>query len=299
MSLSRGARPERTAAADKFYDASEAAKYEASARMSKTQRHLAERALHLLDLKEPGAMLLDLGCGTGYSGTPLEKAGHLWIGLDISEGMLKAARAPHRRRDVICADLGAPLWLRKRIFDGAVSISAVQWLCHATKSGHDPAKRVRQFFRGLKAVLLPGARAVLQIYPEQQEHMLMLRDAAVSADFTGGLVVDYPRSECAKKLYLVITAPNVAAPPTMLRAAAGKGGKGKGSGKGKGTGSGKGSAKGGGKGGGKGGKGGIEKGGGKGGKGGIEKRPRAEGRGGGGDAGGKGARSKGGGGTGK
>lgn len=164
-------RPERTAAAQAFYDPAEAAKYSASARMGRTQRHLAERALHLLDIRQPGALLLDFGCGTGYSGAPLERAGHAWVGLDLSESMLRAARAPGKRRDVLCADLGAPLWLRRRVFDGAVSISAVQWLCHATANGHDPAKRVRTFFRGLKAVLVPGARAVLQLYPEQPEHM--------------------------------------------------------------------------------------------------------------------------------
>ncbi|EOD19431.1 putative methyltransferase [Emiliania huxleyi CCMP1516] len=191
-------RPERTAAAQAFYDPAEAAKYSASARMGRTQRHLAERALHLLDIRQPGALLLDLGCGTGYSGAPLERAGHAWVGLDLSESMLRAARAPGKRRDVLCADLGAPLWLRRRVFDGAVSISAVQWLCHATANGHDPAKRVRTFFRGLKAVLVPGARAVLQLYPEQPEHM-------------GTLVVDYPRSERSKKLFLVLTSPNQAA----------------------------------------------------------------------------------------
>jgi 18S rRNA (guanine1575-N7)-methyltransferase len=210
MSLSRGARPERTAAAEAFYDPAEASKYEDSARMGKTQRHLAERALHLLDLRQPGAMLLDLGCGTGFSGAPLERAGHAWIGLDVSEYMLKAARAPSRRRDLLCADIGAPLWLRKRVFDGAVSISAVQWLCHATKAGHDPAKRVRQFFRGLKAVLVPEARAVLQIYPEHESDMMLLRDKAVEAGFTGSLIIDYPRSERSKKLFLVLVAPAAA-----------------------------------------------------------------------------------------
>lgn len=230
MSLSRGARPERTAAAEAFYDPAEASKYEASARMGKTQRHLAERALHLLDICQPGAMLLDLGCGTGFSGAPLERAGHVWIGLDVSEGMLKAARVPTRRRDVLCADIGAPLWIRKRIVDGAVSISAVQWLCHATKAGHDPAKRVRQFFRGLKAVLVPGARAVLQVYPEQQSDMMLLRDKAVEAGFTGSLVVDYPRSERSKKLFLVLIAP--AAAPPAAAAKPGGGARQRGGGKG-------------------------------------------------------------------
>ena len=42
--------------------------------------------------------------------------------------MLSAARAPTRRRDVVCADMGVGLGYRKGSFDGAVSVSAVQWL---------------------------------------------------------------------------------------------------------------------------------------------------------------------------
>ena len=60
---------------------------------------------------------------------------------------------------------------RRGMFDGAVSISAVQWLCYATKQGDAPAKRLSKFFRGLFAVLAGGARAVLQFYPEQPEHV--------------------------------------------------------------------------------------------------------------------------------
>ena len=105
-----GQRPERTGAAEKFYNKAEASKYEQNSRMATTQRHLAERALHLIDLKEGvPALILDVGCGTGYSGRPLEKAGHTWIGTDISQSMLAAARAPTRRRDVVCADVGVGL----------------------------------------------------------------------------------------------------------------------------------------------------------------------------------------------
>ena len=252
-----GQRPERTGAAEKFYNKAEASKYEQNSRMATTQRHLAERALHLIDLKEGvPALILDVGCGTGYSGRPLEKAGHTWIGTDISESMLSAARAPTRRRDVVCADMGVGLGYRKGSFDGAVSVSAVQWLCVATRPEHDPHKRCRKFFVGLHAVLAPNARAALQIYPEEPSHMAMLRDAALHAGFEGGLVIDYPSSECAKKMYLVLVAKP--RPPKPQRDAKGKGAKGGKGGKG-------GKAKEGGRA--KAGKGGKGKGGGAGGKG--------------------------------
>ena len=108
--------------------------------------------------------------------------------------MLMAAR-PTRRSgaaQLVCDDLGRGFGFRCGTFDGCVSISAVQWLCHATRPEHEPKRRVAKFFRGLRAVLAPGRRAVLQLYPEQPEHMDMLRSAALDAGFSGGLVVDYP-----------------------------------------------------------------------------------------------------------
>jgi 18S rRNA (guanine1575-N7)-methyltransferase len=207
-------RPERSGTAESFYSHKEAAQYESSARMNAQQRALADRALQLLDLPQGvPALLLDAGCGTGYSGLPLEKAGHTWIGTDISFNMLSAgvhASVGRRggRNQVVCDDLGRGLAFRNGIFDGCVSISAVQWLCHASRPEHDPERRVRRFFTALRAVLAAGARAVLQIYPEQPAHMEMLRDAALAAGFSGGLVVDYPWSERSKKLFLVLVSPS-------------------------------------------------------------------------------------------
>ena len=204
-------RPEHTGAADKFYGKGEASRYDDSARMATTQRTLADRALQLLDLPAGvPALLLDAGCGTGYSGRPLEKAGHSWIGTDISLNMLKAANKDVRRSGrsaVVGGDLGLGFAFRNGVFDGCISISAVQWLCHATKPEHDPARRVKKFFVALKAVLASDARAVLQVYPEQPEDMQMLCDEAKAAGFGGGLVVDYPWSERSKKLFLVLIAP--------------------------------------------------------------------------------------------
>ena len=222
-------RPERTSSAEAFYSRGEAQRYDDSARMSATQRALADRALQLLDLPaDAPALLLDAGCGTGYSGRPLEKAGHTWIGTDISMNMLRAGveasiGRKSGRNQVVCDDLGHGFAFRNGVFDGCISISAVQWLCHASKAEHDPSRRVRKFFIALRAVLAAGARAVLQLYPEQPAHMQMLKDAALSAGFGGGLVVDYPWSERSKKLFLVLVAPSrisaAGAAPTSAKAA--------------------------------------------------------------------------------
>ena len=130
-----------------------------------SQAQLTERALELLALPDDGRMkmLLDLGCGSGLSGEALTEQGHCWVvsgvhfsgvqfinfaisfivqmghiwslallqGMDISEAMLDVAREREVEGDLCLHDLGDGLPLRTGTFDGAISISAVQWLCNA------------------------------------------------------------------------------------------------------------------------------------------------------------------------
>lgn len=50
---------------------------------------MCTRALELLLLPEDQTfLLLDIGCGSGLSGSVIEEHGHVWIGIDISPAML-------------------------------------------------------------------------------------------------------------------------------------------------------------------------------------------------------------------
>jgi 18S rRNA (guanine1575-N7)-methyltransferase len=50
---------------------------------------MSERAIELLALSDDEPhFLLDLGCGSGLSGSVLEEQGHAWVGVDISSAML-------------------------------------------------------------------------------------------------------------------------------------------------------------------------------------------------------------------
>lgn len=52
-------------------------------------------------------------------------------GVDISKSMLDVALEREVDGDVCLADMGHGLPFRVGTFDGAISISAVQWLCNA------------------------------------------------------------------------------------------------------------------------------------------------------------------------
>lgn len=199
-------RPELTGPPEFFYNDDEARKYTNNSRMIEIQSKLTARAVELLSLPQDDSpkLLLDIGCGSGLSGEQLTDSGHLWVGFDISPAMLEVAVEREVEGDVCLHDMGQGLSLRPGTFDGAISISAVQWLCNADKSSHDPRKRLKRFFETLYASLRRGARAALQIYPENTAQAEMLVSAAMKVGFSGGLVIDFPHSTRAKKYFLVL-----------------------------------------------------------------------------------------------
>ncbi|KAI5681586.1 hypothetical protein M9H77_02814 [Catharanthus roseus] len=236
-------RPELQAPPEIFYNDEEARKYTSSSRIIEIQAQLTERALELLALPDDGIprLLLDIGCGSGLSGETLTENGHHWIGLDISQSMLDVALEREAEGDLILADMGQGLGIRPGVLDGAISISAVQvcffpstsyhfiltqyllpmtfhldkqWLCNADKSCHEPRKRLKAFFESLYRCLARGARAVMQVYPENLAQRELILSYAMRAGFSGGVVVDYPHSTKKRKEYLVLTC----GPPSLSTA---------------------------------------------------------------------------------
>jgi len=201
-------RPEYTAPPEVFYDEKEAQKYTSNSRIIEIQSRMSERALELLALPdgEP-KYILDIGCGSGLSGDVIEEHGHMWVGVDISPSMLDvAAERGVDDGDVCQSDMGHGLPFRAGSFDGAISISALQWLCNQDKTNHIPQRRMKKFFSSLYNCLSRGSRAVFQFYPDGPDQVQLLTAAAMRSGFTGGLVVDFPNSTKAKKYFLVLFA---------------------------------------------------------------------------------------------
>eukprot|EP01039_Chlorochromonas_danica_P006803 gene6803-7516_t len=200
-------RPELYNPPELFYDDTEAKKYDSSSRMLNIQAEITARAMEMLALPEHRpSYLLDIGCGSGLSGQTLEESGHYWVGCDIAQSMLDIANERDAEQgDVIKSDMGQGLPFRPGTFDGAVSISALQWLCYSNSSDQDPKLRLNRFFSSLYTVLKRNARAVLQFYPENPEQAVLIAQCASKVGFAGGVVVDYPNSSKAKKYYLCLS----------------------------------------------------------------------------------------------
>ncbi|XP_076387044.1 18S rRNA (guanine-N(7))-methyltransferase isoform X2 [Megachile rotundata] len=158
----------------------------------------------------------NIGCGSGLSGSVIEEYGHAWIGIDISSAMLGVALEREVEGDLILGDMGEGMPFKAGSFDGAISISALQWLCNADRSSHDPSRRLYKFFSTLFSCLSRSARAVFQFYPENSAQIELITTQATKAGFYGGVVVDFPNSTKAKKFYLVLMTGGPAVLPRAL-----------------------------------------------------------------------------------
>lgn len=60
-------------------------------------------------------------------------------------------------------DIGNGVPFKPGTFDGAYSVSTLQWLCNADKSSHKPAKRLYCLFSSLLACLVTNNTQILYI----------------------------------------------------------------------------------------------------------------------------------------
>lgn len=86
------------------------------------------------------------------------------------------------------------------------SISVLQWLLNAETSHptSSPPYRLHRFFTTLHSALRNPSRAVFQFYPSSDDQIQLITSIAQKAGFGGGIVVDYPNSRKAKKVFLCL-----------------------------------------------------------------------------------------------
>lgn len=108
------------------------------------------------------------------------------------------------------------------MFTANFSISVLQWLLNAETSHptSSPPHRLTRFFTTLFSALRNPSRAVLQFYPSSDDQIQLITSIAQKAGFGGGIVVDYPNSNKAKKVFLVLIVGSGGQVPQGLQAEA-------------------------------------------------------------------------------
>jgi len=109
----------------------------------------------------PGVRVLDVGCGPGHLCAAAAERGAEPVGIDLADGMVRAAREAHPRLEFRQGD-AEELPFADASFDAALAAFVVNHLPHPERAA-----------RELRRVLRPGGRAAVAMW-EQPERVAFL-----------------------------------------------------------------------------------------------------------------------------
>ena len=193
-----------------FYKGENAEFYANSGWMKRNQLKTAGRVYDLLyneAIYDPNKypqqssenMLLDLGCGNGYSSEIFEDQDFRVVGLDISFNMLQynikqfgghGVGKPNQRNPVLVNGLIEALPYRENSFDVIISISAFNFIIDEQMDHAERLKRIKDTAEQIFSVLKPHGRVVIEFYPSKADLDIYLK--GFKKYFMGGLIIDNP-----------------------------------------------------------------------------------------------------------
>lgn len=201
--------PERACDGEEiYYNEFESVRYTECEQTVRIQRDLTLECLKLLGpFTDSGCIVVNIGCGSGLCGRVLSDRDIPWVGADVSEHMLGLAR----ERPTCCGKImqldcftESALPFRNACFCGAVSVSAVQWIC----AQHHPEAKALSFMREMYRILREGSFFIAQVYVHTGEHIQVLCRAASRAGLVGGIYTSFPHTSKAKKKFLCLYRPS-------------------------------------------------------------------------------------------
>ncbi len=176
-------------------------RYALSKSLMKIQQKITIRALEILNLKNKNSLILDAGCGPGFTSIYLKEIGYNVVALDIITEFLYF----YDLNDLnpISADMCFPPF-RSNSFDAIISISALQWIFRAlnNESMRNQLVNLARYFHD---ILKPNSKAVFQFYPQNDAIMKEIgKIFSNNANFTGNFVIDNPNNPKKRKIFLIV-----------------------------------------------------------------------------------------------
>jgi len=180
---------------DNFYSKDTAKEY---GRMAYIQEELRKKAIYLLNFNEYPKLLVDLGCG--QSNWNSSQSNDIFIGCDLSYQMLSCVN--YINNPLVQMDIFEPFPFRNQIFDGAISISVLQWAFSEESLAY---LKLCKLFKNLSNILSKNGRAVFQFYPNDLKEINLIFSVIQIMNFDSALVVSNPVSTRGKKLFLCLS----------------------------------------------------------------------------------------------
>ena len=184
-----------------YYKGENLLNYARSKNIRRIQEKITQRALEILNIKDKNSLILDIGCGPGFSSTYLHELGYKVIALDIIVDFLKYYDLSDF--NPIVADM-CILPFRTNVIDAVISISALQWICRNPQNRRE-RKNMETIFKTLYSILKRNGRAIFQFYPKNNYIMEKIKEIIITnTDFDGGFIIDNPNNPKKRKVYLFL-----------------------------------------------------------------------------------------------
>jgi SAM-dependent methyltransferase len=176
-------------------------KYATSKSMIKIQQKIASRALELLNFSRRDPLILDAGCGPGFATMYLKESGYRVVGLDIISDFLHYYEITDL--NPVNADM-CFLPFKPKIFDGIISISALQWVYKGINN-KEMKNNLVNLIAYFYSILKYNSKAVIQFYPKNDAIMTTIgKMITENTKFNGEYIIDNPQNPKKRRIFLVL-----------------------------------------------------------------------------------------------
>ncbi len=158
--------------------------------------------------REEPFLILDLGCGTGYSSEVLIQVGFRVVAIDILCDMLSKAREKKKiskdlkSLELILADINS-LPIRVNSIDHIISISSYNFITYGMEKFGEKVKLVNDTGKYLNNILKQNGRVVIEFYPEDDNELKMFNKSFINNGFEGFMVKNKPSQKSGQTFLLL------------------------------------------------------------------------------------------------
>jgi ubiquinone/menaquinone biosynthesis C-methylase UbiE len=153
-------------------------------------------------------IIVDLGCGSGFSSEILVDSGHRVIGIDILIDMISKAKtkkkiSEHKKDlELILADINH-IPLRKASINHIISISAYNFIIYGAKTIREKFKTANNTALYLKKIMKPKGRIIIEFYPKDEKELDLFISSFNSNDFDGFMIKKNPAQKAGQTFLLL------------------------------------------------------------------------------------------------
>ena len=152
-------------------------------------------------------LILDLGCGTGFSSETLIENGFRVVGIEVLADMIKKAK--HKQKlleindlELIMADINY-LPLKTDSIDHIISVSAYNFITYGAHGLREKRKVVNNTAKYLNKLLKEKGRIVIELYPESDDELDLFTSSFTKNGFEGYMIKNNPEQKSGQTFLLL------------------------------------------------------------------------------------------------